>query len=95
MPARIITIFQFVEVHCINEYEAYLKALIHSIGTRLQSYATCTGIQCIRHSFFSLEHALLKKHWNLEEVITNIQNNKKIMENHGGLKSGLLQSLSK
>lgn len=83
-----------IEVHCINEYEAYLKALINNIGTRLQSYATCTGIQCIRHSYFSLEHALLKKHWNLEEVIRNIQNNKKLIEKHGSLESGLLRSLS-
>ncbi|CAH1403043.1 unnamed protein product [Nezara viridula] len=82
-----------IEVHCINEYEAYLKALVHSIGTRLQSYATCTGLQCIRHSYFSLEHALLKKHWNLEEVIRNIQNNKKLMEKNVSLESGLLQSL--
>ncbi|XP_014283506.1 pseudouridylate synthase TRUB2, mitochondrial isoform X2 [Halyomorpha halys] len=83
-----------IEVHCINEYEAYLKALINSIGTRLQSYATCTGIQCMRHSHFSLEHALLKKHWNLEEVIKNIQNNKRLMKMHGSLEGGLLQAVS-
>jgi len=52
-----------IEVHCVNEYESYLMGLIHSIGLKLHSLATCFGVKCIRHSFFDLDHTLLMKHW--------------------------------
>lgn len=83
-----------IEIHCINEYESYLKALIHNIGTRLKSYATCTGLQCVRHSYFSLDQALLKKHWTLQFVIENIYSNKKIIAGKGKIQSGLLKSVN-
>lgn len=81
------------EVHCINEYEAYLKALVNGIGRRHQSLATCTGLQCIRHSYFSLDQALLMKHWTLEYVIENIAANERLVRKKGRIESGLLSNV--
>lgn len=72
----------FAEIQCINEYESYLKALIHEIGIRMNSSAHCISIQCIRHSYFTVEHALLHRHWNLQNIITNIEDCTKILSEH-------------
>lgn len=74
-----------IEIHCVNEYEGYLKALIHEIGMKLRSSAHCTGIQCIRHSYFTIDNALLKKHWNLQNIIENMEQCNKILEEHDDL----------
>ncbi|KAF5302691.1 hypothetical protein FQR65_LT08433 [Abscondita terminalis] len=71
-----------IEVHCINEYETYLKTLIHEIGMKLRSTANCTGIQCIRHSYFDLDKALLRKHWTLQPIITNLEECNDIINQH-------------
>ncbi|XP_060526432.1 pseudouridylate synthase TRUB2, mitochondrial isoform X2 [Cylas formicarius] len=74
-----------IEIQCINEYESYLTGLVHEIGLKMHSTAHCTGIQCIRHSRFTLEDALLMKHWTLQAVIDNIQRNNKILKEFGGV----------
>ncbi|KAK9874870.1 hypothetical protein WA026_005684 [Henosepilachna vigintioctopunctata] len=71
-----------LEIQCINENEMYLKSIIHEIGMKLHSSAHCTGLQCIRHSCFSLDDALLRKHWTLQDIVTNMERcNKIIKEN--------------
>lgn len=60
----------------------YLKTLIHEIGIRLHSTAHCTGIQCIRHACFNLEHALLRKHWTLQNIVTNIEDCEQLLDEH-------------
>nr|CAI5840066.1 unnamed protein product [Callosobruchus analis] len=62
-----------LEIQCINEYETYLVGLIHEIGVRLHSTAHCTAIKCIRHSYFNLDHALLSKHWDMNNILQNIK----------------------
>ncbi|KAL3276936.1 hypothetical protein HHI36_012302 [Cryptolaemus montrouzieri] len=69
-----------VEIHCINENEQYLKILIHEIGMKVKSSAHCTSIQCIRHSCFTLDDTLLRKHWTLQEVITNMEHCHRVMK---------------
>ncbi|XP_025829327.1 mitochondrial mRNA pseudouridine synthase Trub2 [Agrilus planipennis] len=69
-----------IEVQCINEYEMYLKTLIHDIGVQLHSTAYCSEIQCIRHGHFTIDDALLRKHWTLENIYTNMEEmNKKLL----------------
>lgn len=63
----------------------YLKTLIQEIGMRLNSTAHCTGIQCIRHSYFNLDHALLQKHWTLQNIISNLEECNAIIEEHKDL----------
>lgn len=74
-----------IEIQCVNEYEKYLQILVHEIGMKLHSSAHCTGIQCIRHSYFNLDSCLLRKHWKLQHIITNIENCRTIIENNENL----------
>lgn len=74
-----------LEIVCINEYEMYLKTLIHDIGMKLHSTATCTQIHCLQDGLFTLEHALLKKHWTLESILENISLCQKIIVNNQNL----------
>lgn len=59
----------------------YLKSLIHDIGMQMKSTAHCISIQCIRHSYFGIEDALLSKHWTLQYILKNMEMcNKRIQE---------------
>lgn len=60
----------------------YLKLLIHEIGMKLHSTAHCTGIQCIRHACFNVDHALLRKHWTLQNILTNLEECQELLEMH-------------
>lgn len=51
----------------------YLKTLIHELGIQLHSAATCTQIQCFRYALFDLNLALLRKHWELQDILNNIE----------------------
>ncbi|XP_011640711.1 mitochondrial mRNA pseudouridine synthase Trub2 [Pogonomyrmex barbatus] len=62
-----------LEIVCINENDMYLKTLVHDLGMQLHSVATCTQIQCFRYALFNLNHALLKKHWALQNFCNNIE----------------------
>ena len=65
-------------MQCINEYETYLSALVHDIGMQLHSVATCTGLQCIRYDSFTLEHALLRKHWTLQFLMDSMAQSQRL-----------------
>ncbi|KAL0104974.1 hypothetical protein PUN28_016543 [Cardiocondyla obscurior] len=76
-----------LEIVCINETDIYLKTLIHDLGMQAHSVATCTQIICFRYAVFNLNLALLKKHWELENICNNIkQCNTIINENNYLLK---------
>lgn len=66
-------ILKISEVNVINEYENYLLSLVHEIGLKLRCSATTTAIRCIRYSSFTIDQALLMKHWNLQYVLENIK----------------------
>lgn len=51
----------------------YLKTLIHDLGMQLHSVATCTQIHCTRYAIFDLNLALLRKHWELQNILDNIE----------------------
>ncbi|XP_076276836.1 pseudouridylate synthase TRUB2, mitochondrial [Lasioglossum baleicum] len=74
-----------LEIVCINEYEMYLKTLIQDVGMKLQSTATCTQILCLQDGLFTLEHALLKKHWTLESILGNMSMCQKILMSNKNL----------
>ncbi|KAI4503047.1 hypothetical protein M0802_002091 [Mischocyttarus mexicanus] len=69
-----------LEIVCINEYEEYLKGLIHELGLEVRSTATCTEIQCIRYGLFDLKHALLSKKWNMYSILNNMTMCRKILQ---------------
>lgn len=56
--------------------------MIHEIGMKMRSTAHCIGVQCIRHSCFTLDHALLRKHWTLQHILTNIEDCSRLLDQH-------------
>jgi len=69
-----------IEMQVVNENEDYLKTLIHEFGIRLRSTATCTKIRCIKYGPFNLDHALLKKHWDVENTIANLYTSAQVLK---------------
>nr|CAG4641071.1 EOG090X0AGI [Eulimnadia texana] len=69
-----------LEVHCINEDEIFLATLVHDIGISLKSAAATVQMRCIRHGEFSLENALLRKHWTLEYLMQNMIDCRNILQ---------------
>ncbi|KFV64076.1 putative tRNA pseudouridine synthase 2, partial [Dryobates pubescens] len=59
-----------LEIHCLHETQQYLRKVVHEIGLELKSSAVCTQVRRIRDGVFTLDDALLRTHWNLQ----NIQN---------------------
>lgn len=60
----------------------YLKGLIHELGIQLHSVATCTQIQCFKYGIFTTQSALLKKHWNLQSIINNMEETGKLIRDN-------------
>lgn len=71
-----------IEIHACNESEAYLGILVHEIAVNLKSVANCIQIRCIRESYFTLEDALVKRHWNVEAIMGNLKRCKDIIAKH-------------
>ncbi|XP_014355325.2 mitochondrial mRNA pseudouridine synthase Trub2 [Papilio machaon] len=69
-----------LEVQAVNEYEKYLWTLIHDLGVQLKTSAYCTGLQCIRQGKFTLDKALLRKHWQLDHLIDNMDSCRELIE---------------
>ena len=69
------------QVQCQNEQEQFLAELVNEIGIGLKSCARCTGIRLIQYGPFTIEHGLLQKHWTLENLIENIYECQKILNN--------------
>ncbi|KAI0227405.1 Mitochondrial mRNA pseudouridine synthase Trub2 [Lamellibrachia satsuma] len=61
-----------LEVHAINEQSDYLAELVHELGLEMKASAVCKLVRRIRYGHFTLTHALLRKHWNLEAILENI-----------------------
>jgi len=69
-----------LEIHCINETEEFLAELVHQIGIYLKSLAVCTGLRRTQFGHLSVEAALLRKHWTLEHILSNITLCKEILK---------------
>lgn len=61
-----------LEIACVNEDDMYLKTIIHELGMQLRSTATCTQILCLQDGLFTIDNALLPKHWTLKNIIENM-----------------------
>lgn len=83
----------FLEICTTNESEAYLGILIHEIGIHLKTVAHCTQIRCIRQSHFTLEDTLVRRHWNLENIMNNMTNCQRIIKKHPEMLQQLEPSL--
>lgn len=71
-----------LEVHAINEDEAYLCQLVQEIGLQLHSVAHCTAIRCVRHGHFTVDDALLRAQWNLQGVVDSMARSRALAKQH-------------
>ncbi|XP_034841543.1 pseudouridylate synthase TRUB2, mitochondrial [Maniola hyperantus] len=69
-----------LEIQCVNEYDKYLWTLVHDLGVQLKTVAYCTGVQCIRQGKFDLRLALLRKHWQMDHLLNNMDECRQILE---------------
>jgi putative uncharacterized protein (fragment) len=61
-----------LDVNVINENILYLKQLVHYIGLSVKTNACVSAIRCTRYGPFTVDHALLEKHWLAEHIVNNI-----------------------
>ena len=71
------------EIVTVNEEEDYLLGLIHEIGMRTRNMAVGCSIRCLRSSIFSTEDALLEKHWNVQNILHNMDICRQKLQSHG------------
>ncbi|RWS06582.1 putative tRNA pseudouridine synthase 2-like protein [Dinothrombium tinctorium] len=62
-----------LEIQTINENEEYLVTLVNDIGLKMKSNACVINVRCTRYGNFTIDNALLEKHWTVENIINNIQ----------------------
>uniref|UniRef100_A0A1A9WQZ9 Pseudouridine synthase II N-terminal domain-containing protein n=1 Tax=Glossina brevipalpis TaxID=37001 RepID=A0A1A9WQZ9_9MUSC len=62
-----------LEIHAINETEAYLAALVNDMAIELRTVGHCSAIRCIRHGPYTVEKSLLRHGWNLAGVVRNMR----------------------
>lgn len=62
-----------IEIQCLHETQQYLRQVIHKIGLALKSTAVCTHVRRIRDGFFTLDDALIRTQWDLENIRAAIQ----------------------
>ncbi|XP_055548377.1 pseudouridylate synthase TRUB2, mitochondrial [Wyeomyia smithii] len=74
--------FFTIEIHAIDETEAYMGTLIHEIGLSLKSVAYCVSIRCIRHGHFELEYSLLRNDWNLQSILSSMAYTNQLIRQH-------------
>lgn len=73
------------EIQAVNEYDQYLWTLVHDLGVQLKTTAHCTAVLCIRQGKFDVQLALLRKHWQLEHIINNIQQCSQLLDDNEDL----------
>lgn len=61
-----------LEIFSINEKEDYLARLVHEIGLSLRTHAHCVKLRCVRHGIFTVDDALIRERWNLQEIVSNM-----------------------
>ncbi|XP_061208874.1 pseudouridylate synthase TRUB2, mitochondrial isoform X2 [Neopsephotus bourkii] len=57
-----------LEIHCMHETQQYLRKVVHEIGLELKSSAVCTQVRRTRDGVFTLDDALLRSQWSLQNV---------------------------
>ncbi|XP_055516425.1 mitochondrial mRNA pseudouridine synthase TRUB2 [Leucoraja erinacea] len=62
-----------LEVQCVHETQQYLRKIIHEIGLELKSSAVCTSVRRTRDGVFTLDDALIRTDWKLQQISSAVQ----------------------
>ena len=65
----------------MNITDEFLLTLINDIGLYSRTNAHTLKIRCMRIGAFQLQHALLRNHWNLQQVIDNLATCRPLVSN--------------
>lgn len=71
-----------LEVHALNESEAYFGQLVQEIGIQLHTVAHCTGVRCVRHGHFDVDGALLRGSWTVQGCVDSLERNRRLVERY-------------
>lgn len=61
------------EVQCVHETQQQLRKLVHEIGLELKTTAVCSRVRRTRDGLFTLDDALLRTQWDLQNIQEAIQ----------------------
>ncbi|XP_032905238.1 mitochondrial mRNA pseudouridine synthase TRUB2 isoform X2 [Amblyraja radiata] len=62
-----------LEVQCVHETQQYLRKIIHEIGLELKSSAVCTSVRRTRDGVFTLDDALIRTDWKLQQISSAVR----------------------
>uniref|UniRef100_H0VNY6 TruB pseudouridine synthase family member 2 n=1 Tax=Cavia porcellus TaxID=10141 RepID=H0VNY6_CAVPO len=62
-----------LEVQCVHETQQQLRKLVHEIGLELKTTAVCSRVRRTRDGLFTLDDALLRTQWDLQNIQEAIQ----------------------
>ncbi|XP_015792149.1 mitochondrial mRNA pseudouridine synthase Trub2 [Tetranychus urticae] len=62
-----------VELQVVNEWPIFLKRMVHEIGIKLKTNATCIRLRCTRFGKYTVDDALLPFHIDLESAINSLE----------------------
>uniref|UniRef100_A0A914X795 Pseudouridine synthase II N-terminal domain-containing protein n=1 Tax=Plectus sambesii TaxID=2011161 RepID=A0A914X795_9BILA len=61
-----------LEVQTVGETDAYLRAYVQELGLNLRTTACCKKLRRLRQANFTIDYALLAKHWTLQHLLDNM-----------------------
>ncbi|XP_022109803.1 probable tRNA pseudouridine synthase 2 [Acanthaster planci] len=57
-----------LEIECVKESSQYLRKIVHDLAQDMKTCAVATQVRRTRDGPFTVEHALLRKHWSLPYI---------------------------
>ncbi|XP_011505856.1 PREDICTED: probable tRNA pseudouridine synthase 2 [Ceratosolen solmsi marchali] len=76
-----------LEIVCINTSSEYLKSVTAEIGIKLHSTAHCNYLHCSQYGLFHVKDSLLSKHWNLSNILNNMNMCQNLISKHSSILS--------
>lgn len=61
-----------LEVQTVGENDNYLRSYVQELGLNLRTTACCNKLRRVRQGGFTVDHALLAKHWTLQHLLDNM-----------------------
>jgi len=84
-----------LEVQCVSpvlaegEQQLFVLELVQEVAARVRTVCAVSSLRCTSLGPWSLEAALLRKHWNLQHVIENIGENRRLVKQVWGSERGV------
>lgn len=70
-----------LEVQTVGENDTFLRAYVQELGLNLRTTACCNKLRRVRQGRFTPQHALLPKHWTLQNLLDNMALSARVLNN--------------